>query len=262
MKLSYVFLWSTLFVGTLFPNSSPAFNVTGVWDTNYNAMNLWQNGVSVNGEYVYNNAGVLLGTLSENIFQGWWREKTQSCGPNNAWSGAVVFKFSTDGLSFTGDWTSCSDTRQLDPDGSRWTGTKRNTGYTQTDCENSGRFWCDGSCRLTNCAENITEQSCLSSGRNWCGGICQITDCAATITEPDCKLNSKYWCNGICQVQDCTTVPGCSPATLSEDLKMHIPVLNYTPVFGVPMSLWADLVFIPEQDKIKFEVINYGVNPE
>jgi hypothetical protein len=51
----------------------------------------------------------------------------------------------------------------------------------------------------------------------------------------------------------------CPPATLSQDMKIHIPVLHYTPLLvSTPLVLWADLELV-DINNLRFEVTNYGV---
>ncbi|RKZ39075.1 MAG: hypothetical protein DRQ41_11075, partial [Gammaproteobacteria bacterium] len=202
-----ILLWVVFVIGCGFYGISYALDITGTWDTNYKVMFFWQNDTFVAGEYTYEN-GVLIGALNGNTLRGWWRESKdpRKCGPDKEWSGALAFNFSSDGSSFTGDWNTCADDKQLNPNAKRWTGTKRTStvNYTQTDCEKSGRFWCNGTCSLTSCTQLLTEQSCLLSGRNWCNGLCQISSCSETIIQSDCELSGKYWCNGICQQSVCS----------------------------------------------------------
>lgn len=169
---------------------------TTVWDTNWNVMTLWQSGSAVSGEYIYDK-GVLTGTMTGNLFQGYWREYNNSkgCGPNNEWCGPVVFKFAADGKSFTGDWGYCSTAlSSLNPDGSGWTGTLREGAqeYTQSECESAGRYWCSGACQINPCNETLTQTQCEAAGMFWCSGTCQYTDCSSTdpsTDECDIRIN-------------------------------------------------------------------------
>jgi hypothetical protein len=52
-------------------------------------------------------------------------------------------------------------------------------------------------------------------------------------------------------------VGACEPATLSSELKMHIPTLHYTPLAGETAVFWANLGLV-DSDKLVFEVTNYG----
>jgi hypothetical protein len=49
----------------------------------------------------------------------------------------------------------------------------------------------------------------------------------------------------------------CPIATLSLDLKLHIPVLVYHTLFE-DISLWADLLYTPEAGDLVFKVVDYG----
>lgn len=261
-RIRLIFL---LFFSFFIAQATSAITISGVWDTNWRAMTLWQYDASITGEYIYDN-GVLIGTLHDHTFTGWWKEynNSQTCGPNGSWSGAVVFKFSTDVKHFTGDWNYCGATAALDPDGTRWTGTRRETNtYEQTECESAGRAWCNNSCQLMGCNETLSEDQCLSSGRNWCSGTCQIAACDTGFTESDCTFSGKYWCNGQCQTTVCslTDTAACEPATLSNELSLHIPNLKYTPAFGFPMILWVDLeaTVVPNSDTLHFKLKDYGI---
>lgn len=58
-----------------------------------------------------------------------------------------------------------------------------------------------------------------------------------------------------------TTVSG-SAATISSDLSIHIPNATYTPPLGLPMNLWADLIFMPSSSgELQWKIGNYGINP-
>jgi len=154
-----------------------------LWDTNWNFMKLWRDGNSVTGEYIHDN-GVLAGTLDGNILKGWWREYNNAieCGPDSNWSGPFVFHFSDDWKSFSGDWGYCDKRiEDLNPDSpSRpWTGTLREgiTNYTETECLNASRYWCNGTCQIQPCGTDITQEQCEKAGKIWCNGICQIVQC-------------------------------------------------------------------------------------
>lgn len=51
-----------------------------------------------------------------------------------------------------------------------------------------------------------------------------------------------------------------TPATLSANFYLHIPVIKYTPVTGSPVIFWADLSLAPTQNGLMFNVNDYGVN--
>ena len=210
---------SLIFVLFFMCSSSMAVDITGVWDSNWKTMTFWQSNSSVTGEYIYDN-GVIIGSIEDNIFIGWWKEynNAQECGPNNAWSGPALFKFSADGLSFTGDWGYCGTTHaDLDPDGSRWVGTRRSeiTVYTQAECEDANRFWCNGVCQITECDTVITQSVCEKSGRNWCNGLCQINECDESITQSDCETSGMNWCGDICQIDECNEESECTQEDLN-----------------------------------------------
>jgi len=61
------------------------------------------------------------------------------------------------------------------------------------------------------------------------------------------------------QTSNTGTITDCYIPTLSPDLWLHIPVLEYTPFVGDPMLIWADLNIVPDSDELQFEVMNYGV---
>ena len=153
------------------------------WNSNWNAMYFEQAGGQVASEYVWD-MGVITGTLSGDTLRGWWREynNAQTCGPSGQWSGAVLFLFAPDGKSFTGSWDYCgSDPALLDPLGSSWVGTLRDSAYTQADCEAGGRHWCQNACQIAPCGESTTESQCLAVGHFWCSDVCSLYPCATAI---------------------------------------------------------------------------------
>jgi|GEM_PF-2890439 len=212
--------YGTCFLLLITNTFSYAVNIEGVWDTNWNAMTLWQNNSSIQGEYIYNN-GVITGVLNGNLFYGWWREHNNSigCGPNGAWSGPAVFKFSDDAKSFTGSWGYCSTLQsELDPDDYGWNGTKRTeTGITKTECEAVERYWCNDSCQINSCGGEITQSSCEKTGRYWCDGNCQINSCENPITKSDCDILGMQLCNGQCNSSCSSTSPPDTQLTVVED---------------------------------------------
>jgi len=152
-----------------------------IWDTNWGLQKLWREGNLIKGEYIFDD-GVLYGTLEGNIFRGWWREYNNriECGPDNNWSGPVVFLFSDDWKSFSGDWGYCSSKPEdLDPYGSDWSGTlkENTTNYTETECLNASRYWCNGVCQIQPCGTDITQEQCETSGKVWCNGVCELVQC-------------------------------------------------------------------------------------
>jgi hypothetical protein len=153
------------------------------WNTNWNVMNFQQSGTKVTGEYIYDD-GILSATLSGDTLRGWWRESNnvQACGPEKVWSGSILFLFSKDGKSFTGDWNYCTGTDStLDPNSNRWAGTRRDSGYTEKECVAGGRFWCNSACGLIACDSVITETQCKETGRFWCSEACGLVQCSAGI---------------------------------------------------------------------------------
>lgn len=156
------------------------------WNSNWKTMYFERNGNQVAAEYIHDN-GVLSATLSGDTLKGWWREynNAQTCGPGGAWSGAILFLFDAAGTKFTGSWNYCGDSAvALDPNGTGWTGTKRDSGYTEADCGSAGRYWCDGVCMLAACDAPITEQNCKTAGHFWCGNTCKLTQCGNTAIRP------------------------------------------------------------------------------
>jgi len=62
------------------------------------------------------------------------------------------------------------------------------------------------------------------------------------------------------QTGDTGNITDCYMPTLSPDLWLHIPVLEYTPLVGDPVLIWADLTVVPDSDELQFKVMDYGVN--
>ena len=154
-----------------------------IWDTDYNVMKFWRDGNSVTGEYMYDD-GVLIGTMDGNLFKGWWREagNAKECGPGNTWSGPVIFRFSDDWKSFTGDWGYCPqriEDLNIESPSRTLTGTRKEgvTNYTETECQNAGRFWCNGICQIQPCGTDLTQEQCEKAGKIWCNGVCQVVQC-------------------------------------------------------------------------------------
>ncbi len=155
-----------------------------IWNTNWNVMSFWQVQNQVSAEYMYD-GGIITGTMFGDTLRGWWREhgNAKECGPENTWSGPLVFKFSADGKSFTGDWGYCdSDPTKLNPESSAWTGTIKDgvASYTQKECEDANRFWCNGECKLVPCDSAVSKDACEKSGRFWCTDTCKMTSCTET----------------------------------------------------------------------------------
>jgi len=79
------------------------------WSSSFKKIHFVQNGKTLSGNYDYA-GGRITGTLQGRTFNGWWAENddTLECGPNNNWSGPIVFQFSADGRSFAGRYGKCS----------------------------------------------------------------------------------------------------------------------------------------------------------
>lgn len=151
------------------------------WNSNWDVMYFERSGNNVYSEYIYDN-GVITATLKGDTLTGWWREfnNAQKCGPGDSWSGALKFLFDSAGTKFTGSWNYCGDSAALDPNGSGWTGSKRDSGYTQADCGSAGRYWCDGKCRLAPCGNTVTEAGCKQAGYFWCDNACSLAQCGSS----------------------------------------------------------------------------------
>lgn len=156
-----------------------------MWNTSYNLMHLMQTGSTVTGVYIYDD-GVLYGTMVGRDFQGWWREagNSKGCGPDNGWSGPVVFRFNHDTIatsqSFIGDWGYCGETiENLDPDLQTWNGTRRDGSdtYTESECQAAGWHWCDSTCQIQACGTEITREECENASWTWCNGTCSVAVC-------------------------------------------------------------------------------------
>ena len=198
------FIWFVAFSTFVFAGSFPQVSV---WDTNWNEMTLWVDGNVLTGEYIYDD-GVISGTLDGHVFTGWWREagNAKACGPGGAWSGPAVFTFSDDWRSFTGDWGYCSaDPGDLNPTGSGWAGTRLDAqSYTEQQCVDVGRYWCNGECGITPCGVSLDQETCENAGRVWCDGLCKVNDCNSPITESDCLYSGLYFCDGECVAEPCS----------------------------------------------------------
>mgnify|MGYP001558378357 CR=1 FL=1 len=120
-------LFLVLGLAAAFSQAVPQLDGT-YWNSNWDVMYFERSGNQVSSEYIYDN-GVITATLSGDTLKGWWREynNTQACGPGGTWSGAMLFLFDSSGTKFTGSWNYCGDSAALDPKGSKWVGTKRDT---------------------------------------------------------------------------------------------------------------------------------------
>lgn len=106
-------LWVYLAMVFIISPLSQAFAGTSEWDSNFNKIVWNQTGKSLSGYYAYA-GGKLTGNLKGMKIEGWWSEDddTKDCGPDNAWSGPLVFTFADDGKSFTGVWGKCQSSRR------------------------------------------------------------------------------------------------------------------------------------------------------
>jgi hypothetical protein len=109
----------------LFSSPATAADLNGTrWQTSYGEMQFTQSGNSVTGSYTREN-GKLTGTLEGQLLKAWWWEtdNDKECGPENAWSGPILFRFANDWMSFDGDWAYCPwSPDDLNPDERRWNG--------------------------------------------------------------------------------------------------------------------------------------------
>ncbi len=87
-----------------------AFAQNSEWDSNYKRIYLSKNGKNISGTYDYA-GGKITAIIEGKVLKGWWSETDDSrnCGPNKQWSGPFIFKFSSDGKSFTGQYGKCSN---------------------------------------------------------------------------------------------------------------------------------------------------------
>jgi hypothetical protein len=147
-------------------------------DTRWDVMYFERNGNRVSSEYIHDK-GVLSATLSGDTLKGWWRELNNppACGPGDSWSGAILFLFDSTGTKFTGSSDFCDDSTALNPHASDWVGTKRDSAFTQAECEQAYRYWCDGKCLLAPCGSEVAEWVCEDSGHFWCGDSCSMKPC-------------------------------------------------------------------------------------
>ncbi len=137
-KIQYLTL-ATLLTFGLTTNLAIAVQHISTWDTNWNEMTLIQSGNMVEGSYLYDD-GKITGSLSKSpdgliILIGWWKEagNSKSCGPDNAWSGSLVFLFDANQSSFSGDWGSCaSSPESLNATANSWHGTLRDGSLEST----------------------------------------------------------------------------------------------------------------------------------
>lgn len=101
-----------------------------VYDTTYSRMYLYlEADGTVYGRYEYD-MGEVTGQMTGDLLLGWWREggNAKECGPNNAWSGPIAYRFTDNLLAFTGDWGYCPETPQdLDATDGTWNGTSVET---------------------------------------------------------------------------------------------------------------------------------------
>ncbi len=203
--LAVVFVTTMIVFSTPYPTM--AFEES-TWDTTFNIMYLSQEGTSVTGEYIYDD-GYVTGTMEGQDLKGWWREagNVKECGPGNAWSGPLVFRFANDWLSFKGDWGYCNQgIDDLDPDnpGRAWNGTRRDNDYfTEEECVAAGRYWCSGICQIEACDTDITQEECEEAGKIWCNGACQIEACVTTTTSVNTTTSTTPVDTTTTTIKDC-----------------------------------------------------------
>ena len=144
-----------------------------------------------------------------------------------------------------------------------------------------GKDYCEsnpGSCGITIASLGGFTQSELDSakqaakqeGKDYCKSnpsLCGITndppvncvtqsklDSAKQIAKQEGKQEGKDYCKSN---PDSCGIPIVEPIGLSSDLRFHIPHLNYDSPAGL-LQLWADFEFAPIQDRLLFEVIDFG----
>jgi len=122
-KILCVFSFYLFFSGIAYAGSA----LNSEWKTNFNNLHIVQNGKIINGTYDYA-GGKITGVLEGRTIRGWWSETDdkQICGPGNQWSGPFVFRISSDGKSFQGNYGKCergeNDFSNLPAD-RQWNGT-------------------------------------------------------------------------------------------------------------------------------------------
>jgi hypothetical protein len=99
-------------VAPVAPPVKPLVDWSGVWQTDFGAMTLTQNGDKITGKYE-SQEGVVSGTISDNSFTGLWKETDDE--------GTFNFVISADGKSFTGTW---KETSPNPSSGGNWNGHK------------------------------------------------------------------------------------------------------------------------------------------
>ena len=98
---------------------TPTGGWSGTWKTSEGQMTLSQSGNQVTGSYAHD-SGKISGTVTGNMFSGWWSEYPSYAPPKDA--GDAEFTLSTDGQSFTGHWRYGTSSSWYG-----WTGTKTST---------------------------------------------------------------------------------------------------------------------------------------
>lgn len=109
------------------PANQSSFDVTGEWIDNFGRLQLSQDGTTVSGTY---EGGTIEGTLSGTTLTGFFFEGgTRACDTRNGTTewGDLVWDFSEDGTSFTGDWSWCDETER-----SEWSGSAASSFVTST----------------------------------------------------------------------------------------------------------------------------------
>lgn len=90
------------------PNQGPKVIVarwTGTWNTDYGVMHLVQSGSTVTGDYSYGAPPAVFGRVEGRV-DGLTLRLRWSESANGAGAGDATFQLSSDGLRFTGSWTS------------------------------------------------------------------------------------------------------------------------------------------------------------
>ena len=156
-----------------------------------------------------------------------------------------------------------------------WFGIFNNTSYTGSlsACLNYGETL------LTNLQiSNVQRQTYAVLGNRGeskiviaCNGsnVATVMVSSNDVTESECVINT-FWSlmdtgnAGSGSTINCTLNPattGGTPATIAQNLNIHIPNAAYQPAFGNPMNLWADLQFMPGADgSLIWRLSNYGLN--
>jgi hypothetical protein len=113
--------------------------------------------------------------------------------------------------------------------------------------------------RVYNRALTESEIQALYEEKN----VCETEgECGTEGEYTQAELDAAYQQGFTDGVATCSESGACQPATLSSDLKMHVPALHYTPpLVDTPIVLWADFE-LSDINKLLFQVTNYGVKEE